>query len=534
MVCTRSRDYTDPSNLKHRHSVHYESYDEGEDNSYSDYDSDSTPSPLRPASMTKVAWKPKNKKRSCINNGVPEGTNHNENIGGGNKISPSRIIIPYNDQDNMHFYNGNMRIYDEPGVYDYYKHLDENSHQYPSHHQIHGRGIYDDEHLSSGALIRRSRSLNSRRKNDLSFFQIVYNIWGIVIEAVNNFSDNVIEIIPTLRQTKKLLTILAFILLTFIIWLNGDVEIEDVNNHRQLHYDITHPSNAEAYESSIASKIWSLMSSNKESTIQHILDVQRHTSPEITEKKIEEMLHKFVPSIVSNVLRDKMINVQLPDTEKLNEFVTKVAHRIFMEYVKSDILNIPDFALGSGGSRIIHSYTSRSYVEMPESFAGKLWARITGRGMVVGLSPSVAVTSDNSVGKCFAFAGDKGQLAIQLSRSIYITSITYQHIDRALALDDDNLRSAPARLAILGIPDENDGNAPMTASKKSQKQVIQDDFIKLGEFVYDLEGPPVQNFVVEHSNGSEKIPIKGVIFKINSSRKEYQQCDAGFFSEFSD
>ncbi|CAG8447810.1 17847_t:CDS:2 [Acaulospora morrowiae] len=552
MVCTRSRDYNGSSHSKYsRHSAHYELYDDRESNSFSDYDSDTSSSPSRPTPtpMAKTTWKqqlPKNRRRGCASTyshgSQEEMSNYDYDSNDIDKVSPSRLVVPYNDQDNTHFYNGDIQIQDEPELYNSYKHSDDYSFQYPLNHRIHRRSIYDDDHLSSRALIRQPPPVNSRHKGGLLFIRVIYDIWGGFMEAINNFSDNVIEIISSTRLNVKLLTLFVFILLTTFIWLNGDIDAEDVSNHHHLQYDISHPSGAEAYESSISSKIWSLLSSNKESTIQHILDVQRHMSPEITEKKVEEMLHKFVPSIVSNVLRDKMINVQLPDTDKLNEFVTKVAHRIFMEYVKSDILNIPDFALGSGGSRIIHSYTSRNYVEMPESIAGKFWARMTGRGMIVGLSPSVAVTSDNSVGKCFSFAGDKGQLAIQLSRSIYITSVTYQHIDRALALDDDNLRSAPARLAILGIPDEkymqnatkarvteiksdesetgtrdSDGTTTTSSTKKSQKRVTQDDFIKLGEFVYDLEGPPVQNFVVDHSNGSENIPIKGVIFKINSN-----------------
>ncbi|CAG8433430.1 1775_t:CDS:10 [Diversispora eburnea] len=480
MVCTRARDYGHNQKL-------YQRYEDGDDeeiyyDDYSKFDSDTLMNTSVNTSLNSYTRTTPSSTTFTIPRTSPSIISSTTTAVSWRQQKPKRVTLKlvFVNQDEEHLYNCAAFPIRNNELELYGSKFSEIRNRYQNHQRIIPPLIRDERRIIP-KLIRDERTVNDLldefNNNDIcdhtspslnrsQIIRIIYNIWGLMVTAINNFTDGVIEVIPSLK-TIKLLMIFAFILLTFICNSN---------------YDFSNLNNAETYES-ITSKIWSLLSSNNKAsyTIQQILDAQQQVSPEMTEKKVEDMLNKFVPSIVHNVLRDEMMNVQLPDTEQLNEFVAKVAHRIFMEYVKSDILNIPDFALNSGGARIIPSYTSRSYLEMPNSFMGKVRARITGRGMIVGLSPTMAITGDNSLGKCFSFSGDKGQLAIQISRSIYITSVTYQHIDRTLALDDDNLRKA-------------------------------NNFIKLGEYIYDLEGPPVQNFAIEHVNG--KIYINEPIERI--------------------
>ncbi|CAG8795185.1 27099_t:CDS:2 [Gigaspora margarita] len=261
----------------------------------------------------------------------------------------------------------------------------------------------------------------------------------------------------------------------------------------------------------LMSKIGSMLGSNYgPKTIPPMLDV--HMNLEQSIQKVDEMLRKTVPPIVERVLREKYGSIILPDKEQLNEWVMSAAHNLVQEYIKTDIRNMPDFALSSGGARIIHSLTSRPYSEMPNTKFHKMFSLLLYNGYVHGHKPHVAIDGNNQIGNCFAFSGMRGQLAIQLSRTIYITSVSYQHLDRNLALDDTNILSSPARFAVLGIPDEK-----YLSNSTSKALEVSQGFVRLGEFIYDLEGPPVQIFQVEHKNGSERIPIKSIIFKVNSN-----------------
>ncbi|RIB10926.1 UNC-like C-terminal-domain-containing protein [Gigaspora rosea] len=334
------------------------------------------------------------------------------------------------------------------------------------------------------------------------FVAMIYAIWIKFISMIANVSVEIRKFLVGHKIT--LILVIVFILFFILLKSTDDVdEVSIISDNETRQYD-------DIYDL-LMSKIGSMLGSNYgPKTIPPMLDV--HMNLEQSIQKVDEMLRKTVPPIVERVLREKYGSIILPDKEQLNEWVMSAAHNLVQEYIKTDIRNMPDFALSSGGARIIHSLTSRPYSEMPNTKFHKMFSLLLYNGYVHGHKPHVAIDGNNQIGNCFAFSGMRGQLAIQLSRTIYITSVSYQHLDRNLALDDTNILSAPARFAVLGIPDEK-----YLSNSTSKALEVSQGFVRLGEFIYDLEGPPVQIFQVEHKNGSERIPIKSIIFKVNSN-----------------
>ncbi|CAG8662940.1 24884_t:CDS:2 [Dentiscutata erythropus] len=342
---------------------------------------------------------------------------------------------------------------------------------------------------------------NTQQTRQEFFVTMIYAIWLKFISMIASVS---VEIRKFVVGRKTLILVITLILFFILLKSTNDIdEVSIISDNETRQYD-------DIYDL-LLFKIGSMLGSNYgPKTIPSMLDV--HMNLEQSLQKVDEMLRKTVPPIVERVLREKYGSIILPDKEQLNEWVMSAAHSLVQEYIRTDIRNMPDFALSSGGARIIHSLTSRPYSEMPNTKFHKMFSLLLYNGYIHGHKPHVAIDGNNQIGNCFAFSGMRGQLAIQLSRTIYITSVSYQHLDRNLALDDTNILSAPARFAVLGIPDEK-----YLSNSTSKALEVSQGYVQLGEYIYDLEGPPVQIFQVDHKNGSERIPIKSIIFKINSN-----------------
>ncbi|CAG8436068.1 9353_t:CDS:2 [Diversispora eburnea] len=125
-----------------------------------------------------------------------------------------------------------------------------------------------------------------------------------------------------------------------------------------------------------------------------------------------------------------------------------------------------DYALYSGGGRIIPHLTSRAYEEWPSKGYQKLWGMLTQRNVIKSNKPEMIITPNVNVGECWCFNGDQGQIAIRLSRSIIITHITYTHIGKDVAIDP------------------------------------------LSKYKYDLEGKPTQTFNILENHRIRAIMIK--------------------------
>ncbi|PKK78440.1 UNC-like C-terminal-domain-containing protein, partial [Rhizophagus diaphanus] len=110
-----------------------------------------------------------------------------------------------------------------------------------------------------------------------------------------------------------------------------------------------------------------------------------------------------------------------------------------------------DFALSTGGAKIISPLTSPTYEQWPTQWYKMAFAKLTGHGITRGKPPVTALQPDVHVGQCWPFAGQKGQLAVLLSRQIYVTAVTYDHVSKTIAM---GTTSAPKEFEIWGFADD--------------------------------------------------------------------------------
>ncbi|CAG8733041.1 7549_t:CDS:1, partial [Acaulospora morrowiae] len=207
-----------------------------------------------------------------------------------------------------------------------------------------------------------------------------------------------------------------------------------------------------------------------------------------------------------------------------------------------DKLNKADFALSSGGAKIISPLTSPTYEQWPTQWYKLILASTIGHGITRGKPPITAIQPDTHVGQCWPFSGQQGQLAVLLSRQVYVTSVTYDHISKKVAM---GTTSAPKEIEVWGFIDgdlEVKDKGADTIKEDIPGYINEQDTVNelgsnildsshlqtkggelklgsspthifLGQFVYDLNGPPIQTFEVNKINK----PIRAVILKVNSN-----------------
>ncbi|CAG8696579.1 5289_t:CDS:2 [Cetraspora pellucida] len=107
-----------------------------------------------------------------------------------------------------------------------------------------------------------------------------------------------------------------------------------------------------------------------------------------------------------------------------------------------------DYALYTGGARIIPHLTTRDYEAWPTKSYQILWGLLTRKNVIKSNKASIVITPTVNVGECWCFNGTKGQIAIRLSRSIVVTHITYHHIGRQVSIDP--ISSAPKDFELWG------------------------------------------------------------------------------------
>ncbi|KAL6075614.1 Secreted beta-glucosidase sun1 [Balamuthia mandrillaris] len=146
-----------------------------------------------------------------------------------------------------------------------------------------------------------------------------------------------------------------------------------------------------------------------------------------------------------------------------------------LEKFAADRLNKTDYALESGGARIIFSYTSPSY---QRGFLD--W--LSGKSSE---SPTVILMPSNALGHCWAFPGSHGFVTIELPQPVLPSEFSLDHVSRGVARD---FTSAPQNFLVYGYEDK-DGIG-----------------VKLGEYTYDINGRQVQTFSVDNK---DKIPARG-------------------------
>ena len=130
---------------------------------------------------------------------------------------------------------------------------------------------------------------------------------------------------------------------------------------------------------------------------------------------------------------------------------------------KKDILAKPDFALHSGGARIIPSLTSPTFEIRPKGLASQMIGLITGSGYAIGRPAITALHHEMQNGLCWPFAGGEGQLGVALASPIFVEEVAIDHVPRSVAFD---MRSAPRQMEVWGLVEGKDNIARVRAWKE--------------------------------------------------------------------
>lgn len=163
----------------------------------------------------------------------------------------------------------------------------------------------------------------------------------------------------------------------------------------------------------------------------------------------------------------------------------------------ADKTNLTDYALEQSGATIVTTRCTKTYLEknIQYSIDGLLPLFYTSN------SPRVVIQPTMTPGECWSFAGAEGVLVVQLSRTIIPTAFTYEHIRKELSPDLTN-DSAPKHIRVKSLRDANDHEG-----------------VLLGEYVYDKDGEPLQQFKVQNPN---PIPTRFIELLIQSNHGELQ------------
>jgi len=122
-----------------------------------------------------------------------------------------------------------------------------------------------------------------------------------------------------------------------------------------------------------------------------------------------------------------------------------------IERYSQDGIGKRDFALYSGGARVIPQLTSKTYEISVKTWSQKFIGFITGAESVIrGRGPITALSPEVDLGKCWPIPGSTGQLAVYLSRRILITEVSIEHVSKSLAYELD---SSPREIEVWSIED---------------------------------------------------------------------------------
>jgi SUN domain-containing protein 1/2 len=146
--------------------------------------------------------------------------------------------------------------------------------------------------------------------------------------------------------------------------------------------------------------------------------------------------------------------------------VTGLIHHLVdsaVSTITQDILAKPDFALHSGGARIIPSLTSPTFEIRPQSLGSQMIGLVTGNGYAIGRPPITALHHEMQNGHCWPFAGGEGQLGVALASPIFVEEVTIDHVAKSIAFD---MRSAPRQMEVWGLVEGKENIARVQAWKE--------------------------------------------------------------------
>ena len=157
--------------------------------------------------------------------------------------------------------------------------------------------------------------------------------------------------------------------------------------------------------------------------------------------------------------------IQIKSSDGQN--ITALIHHIVdsaVSTISQDDIAKPDFALHSGGARIIPSLTSPTFEIRPQSLGSQIIGLVTGNGYAIGRPPITALHHEMQNGHCWPFAGGEGQLGVALASPILMEEVTIDHVAKSIAFD---MRSAPRQMEVWGLVEGEDNIARVRAWREN-------------------------------------------------------------------
>ncbi|KAI9204043.1 uncharacterized protein BJ171DRAFT_127792 [Polychytrium aggregatum] len=211
-----------------------------------------------------------------------------------------------------------------------------------------------------------------------------------------------------------------------------------------------------------------------------------------------------------------------------------------VEKLSADRLGQPDYALSSGGGRVMALLTSPTFdLGIAPAFVQNALAKLFHRDPIERHPPSMALNPDVNVGNCWPMSGDKGTLGIRLAKPIVPKSFTIEHANPAnLPEAAKSLRSAPRQIeawavfdpelfAVRIIPQMWSSSAPAD-DLLDQEPEIAEAGILLAEAVFVPETQHVHTFAVSPqaqqalrkrklAHGSEESLVSKVVLRVRGN-----------------
>ncbi|KAH9945317.1 uncharacterized protein BXZ73DRAFT_38481 [Epithele typhae] len=218
--------------------------------------------------------------------------------------------------------------------------------------------------------------------------------------------------------------------------------------------------------------------------------------------------------------KTKTVTVKSSDGQDVTALINQLVDTAVMRNSKDSIARV-DFALHSGGAKVIPRYTSDTLEVRPSGIGSSVLGFINGgSGYAIGRPPVTALHHEIHAGHCWPFGGQTGQLGINLAAPVYISDITIDHVAHEVAMD---LRSAPRQMEVWGRVEGQDNivkihewreqrdaqrRAAEEAGQPIPPNLVDDgqrprsipkdqDFIRIANFTYNIHAPEfIQTFPV--------------------------------------
>lgn len=155
----------------------------------------------------------------------------------------------------------------------------------------------------------------------------------------------------------------------------------------------------------------------------------------------EESIYKFMSEALDNLFQSKLQDVgpqiQIETLGDIRNDILSLQKNLNL-LVHSGGIPKADFALSSAGARILHSHRPS------DSFLPNLFHSI-GLKFLDSNPPELMLKDDLNPGSCWGFAGNRGVAVIELSKPIFIESLSIDHPPKELA---HTLNSAPRHFSV--------------------------------------------------------------------------------------